>query len=419
MIDKVVAGNSFRNIFFLLVVIITIFTSCEEDPSSIGLDLIPPKDKVEVSFTDSFSLLSSTNTYDSLITSHKPTMLLGSYLVDVFGFTKASFYSEFVYSQANKQFEENAKFDSLVFYFIVDTVVGDSTAMQEINIYEMTDTLDIGQNYFSSTELGIYNDSKVLGTKITNLQDTLLSIPLSSDLGNYLLEADTTKFQSRENFLGYFNGLYVTTNLINKNGSLVKVNLASADTRLVLYYHTEEDTLTYTYFPTTRSLNKLNHDYQQADFYMELNDSPVKSENLFVQGTGGVRSEIKIEGLDEYKGKFAVSKAELIVPLDTVKQGDLPPLNMLILSRRNEEGVLIPLEDQLLQDNFIGGIYDRDSKAYTFSIPLHIQSYFNDEIANTDIIISANNSSSTIGHSILKGEGAANGIRLRLFLNKL
>jgi hypothetical protein len=424
MIDKLVAGNSFRNIFFLLLIVIAGFTSCEEDPTTVGLDLIPPKDKVAVSFTDSFAILSSTITYDSIVSGNLFTTRLGDFSSDVFGVSKASFLTQFLVNNLNPE-EGTAILDSVVLHMRVSNVYGDSMARQKIKVYEMTDTLDSDKAYYPFLDPSPYYNPSVIGQKTTTFSDSIISVKLTPEIGRTLLSADSSQLASTSAFQQYFNGLYVEA-IGESTGSLGIIDLKSEETELVIYYN---DTLSRKFPTTIRSgetsyivagnVNIINHNYDNAVFAGMIGDTPAIQENIYVQGAAGVRSEIKLERLEEFKGQYAVSKAELIVPLDSVKQGELQPLDGLILSKRGEGGVLMPLEDQLITGNFIGGGYDEDSKSYTFSIPLHIQSYLNGEIASPDIIISANINSSTLGHSILKGDGSSNGIQLRLFLNKL
>src|SRR4029077_6876836 len=69
------------------------FTSCSNN-SSIGVNVLPPNDVINANFKDTATVHAWLSFKDSVPTNYTLQSLLGSYSDPVFGFTKASFYTQ-------------------------------------------------------------------------------------------------------------------------------------------------------------------------------------------------------------------------------------------------------------------------------------------------------------------------------------
>ncbi|HIN39586.1 MAG TPA: DUF4270 family protein, partial [Flavobacteriales bacterium] len=80
-----------------------VFAGCEK-PGVIGLDVHPEADQFNVLFSDTSTLVAKTILEDSIRTDEPILNLLGAYTDPVFGYTAASFYTQFSMTTNNVGF---------------------------------------------------------------------------------------------------------------------------------------------------------------------------------------------------------------------------------------------------------------------------------------------------------------------------
>ena len=142
-------GNFPIGIVLALLITLSLHESCTK-PSLIGNDLLPPEDNINVVFTDTLSIISSTVREDSVRTySSNTAQQLGNYqigrLVDpVFGTSKAEVYAQLRLLTTTPQFNE-ATLDSAIFSLTFrnnGVSSGQVDQPQTISVYQVTEDLD-------------------------------------------------------------------------------------------------------------------------------------------------------------------------------------------------------------------------------------------------------------------------------------
>ena len=195
-----------------------IFAACEAN--EIGTEIQPTEDKLSVK-TDSFSV-SATTAFIKDRYSESDKLLLGNYEDPIYGTARLDFLAEFRY--LNADYPSTAKATSVQVVLYYKTFFGDSTAVQEATVYQLSKPLEFETNYTTNISVEEYCDkSVVLGKKVyvaydPTVPDSILEeddycntvrIDLPLSIGEKLI-SDRSITQSQENFLNLLKGVYVT-----------------------------------------------------------------------------------------------------------------------------------------------------------------------------------------------------------------
>ena len=194
------------------------FAACEAN--EIGTEIQPTEDKLSVK-TDSFSV-SATTAFIKDRYSESDKLLLGNYEDPIYGTARLDFLAEFRY--LNADYPSTAKATSVQVVLYYKTFFGDSTAVQEATVYQLSKPLEFETNYTTNISVEEYCDkSVVLGKKVyvaydPTVPDSILEeddycntvrIDLPLSIGEKLI-SDRSITQSQEKFLNLLNGVYVT-----------------------------------------------------------------------------------------------------------------------------------------------------------------------------------------------------------------
>ena len=195
-----------------------IFAACEAN--EIGTEIQPTEDKLSVK-TDSFSV-SATTAFIKDRYSESDKLLLGNYEDPIYGTARLDFLAEFRY--LNADYPSTAKATSVQVVLYYKTFFGDSTAVQEATVYQLSKPLEFETNYTTNISVEEYCDkSVVLGKKVyvaydPTVPDSILEedeycntvrIDLPLSIGEKLI-SDRSITQSQESFLNLLKGVYVT-----------------------------------------------------------------------------------------------------------------------------------------------------------------------------------------------------------------
>ena len=194
------------------------FAACETN--EIGTEIQPTEDKLSVK-TDSFSV-SATTAFIKDRYSESDKLLLGNYEDPSYGTARLYFLAEFRY--LNADYPSTAKATSVQVVLYYKTFFGDSTAVQEATVYQLSKPLEFETNYTTNISVEEYCDkSVVLGKKVyvaydPTVPDSILEeddycntvrIDLPLSIGEKLI-SDRSITQSQEKFLNLLKGVYVT-----------------------------------------------------------------------------------------------------------------------------------------------------------------------------------------------------------------
>lgn len=419
------------------------FVSCKKTPDTIGNDLIDENSVVSVARTDTTLIVCHSYLDDSIGSKNVRYALLGSLNDPVFGTTEAGFYTQFRLSSSGQNFGTNAVLDSLVLQLALNSVYGDTSTLLTVHAYELTDSISTDESYYSYSTLPYNNTDLANGFQfrphlgnavhiigVDTITQPILRIPLSSELGNYLMQLDSTAYQAPDLFKGLFKGLYLTCDEVSQNGSVSSFNLTNNNlTRLQLYYHdsfTPENALRYDFYITSDDnyFNHFDHDYTQGnpEFVSQLmeGDSALGQQRVYVQTMGGIRTRIHFPNITHWADSLShshilINDAKLILPatpdIDSVI---FTAPSKLVLVGLNEDGTTYILPDNYEGDGYFGGSYDAHSKTVTFRISEYVQKLILKEGSLAGISLGIDGASYNAQRWVVNGPEAEQGSRMRL-----
>ena len=240
-------------IFFLLIAFLF---SCKE-PDTIGLEVQPVNDQLNVVFSDTTTIVAYTVAEDSVRTDETIYNLLGSYKDPVFGTSSASFLAQVRLAANGFPFGTTpVNPDSLILSLAYSGYYGDIRVPQTVNVYEMDNTVYKDSAYYSNLKVSVkpnqiaslyftpkpYDSVMVDGVKYA----PHLRIKCSMNFATQLLQGTSTDYTDNSTFLKFCKGLYITTVPVTSNdshlpyvnnGAIIYFNLLSSLSKLTLYYH--------------------------------------------------------------------------------------------------------------------------------------------------------------------------------------
>lgn len=380
--------------FSLIFFLIASLSSCYKPEGEIGDEIQPDQSKLKVFYSDTAAVYAYSVPEDSVRSDELTRNQLGSIVDPVFGSTVSSFYTQLSLSSLSQSFGTNPVVDSVFLYLYYDGFYGDTATQLKLGVYEMEDSIHIDNKYYSNLNKAVYpidyanyyfypkpNDSIVVAG------DTLppmLRINLSANpaLGEKLLNAPAEALESNEAFQEYFKGLYVTTEPVGSNGSILYFNLLESFSRLIIHFKNDEaDSLYYNFLinSSCARVNRYQHDFStgEAAFKQQVvnGDKALGGQQYYVQGIAGVKTIIKFPYLSEWSkmGNVAVNEAKLILG-----GAEKPPYNgapaKVIVVQMNEDSTYQILEDNLELADYFGGTYKSSTNEYQFRITSYVQS---------------------------------------------
>ncbi|MCB2207307.1 MAG: DUF4270 domain-containing protein [Bacteroidetes bacterium] len=395
--------------FFTFIFLIFSFSSCYKPAGEIGAIIQPEDSKLQVFWTDTAFVYAYSIPDDTLKSSSLSTTLFGSIMDPTFGHSTASFYTQFMLEKSGHRFGENAQVDSLVLQLrYTGNSYGDTTTHLTANVFQMEGSIHIDSIYNSNINIPVFptnyaeytftpkpHDSIVVGGDTLPAALRINLSYLSPDLGNYLINIDTTLMDTNDLFMDYFKGLYVSTLPVGTGGSLVNLDLINNRSKMTLYYHNnEEDSLTFDYPITviTQYVSKYEHNREtgDADFVQQVvqGDIALGSKKFYAQGIAGVASIIHIPNMPSWNrlGDVALNEAKLVLPGNSSDTLYKAPIQMA-LAEIKEDGTYGFLIDDNGQGNYFGGDYNASTRSYTFRITRYLQSLIDDPAINNNGLI--------------------------------
>ncbi len=402
------------NSVFLLTFLLN---SCDT-AKEIGSDLFSVE--LGLNYTDTLTVNSSTIQLDSTYTSGPSAFLFGSLADDNVGQISSNFYTQMSNVDTLKA-KDNSILGSAKLYLVYSSYRGDTTKLQTMKIYKLTDTLSRLVPYFSNSVKGYESKpiktisfyprpiKRYIADGDTVSMDTLI-IDMSKELGKELMgyssSAETNAGGS--SFRKVFKGLYFE-NSSAPNGAIL--SFSSNYSRLDLRYTTPGDTNKY-FVPFHFALST----YSQTEVLAKYNqfaanrsssllaglksngqqiESRLTNNKTFVQKGMGLATKLSIPYLAKLKNNkyIAVNKAELIVE----PSSDVPAallLDKLSLTRGNP-GANRPLRSAYGLSYFLSegatGVntvsYNAAKKSYTFNITSLVQNILSGRELTDEILI--------------------------------
>ena len=420
-----------KTIALMIGIIALAFASCKKSPETIGNGLISESDYIDVHHTDTAAIVCHSY-FDSIATSNATYALLGAMKDPVFGATEAGFYTQFRPSVAGQSFGNNPVMDSLVLQLCVSGYYGDTMAMQTAHAFVLTDSLMTDSTYYSYSWVAFDNTDVANGyqfsprprTKVNvigtdTIAHAIVRIPLSQDLGNYLMTLDTTAYSRPDLFKQHFKGLFVTCDPVSTNGAITSFTLTNNTyTLLQLYYHdaaTPDKPMRYNFFVTSSDVqfNHFEHDYSQGspEFVNQMigNQHELGQSAVYLQTMGGVRTWLKFPNLSHWTDSLdgchlVVNEAKLVLPASSMLTDSIykAPSNFILLGF-NADSTTYLLPDYYEGAGYFGGTFNTSKQSVTFRITEYIQSVILEKRDNTGICLGINGTAYNAQRLVING----------------
>ncbi|MDP4267285.1 MAG: DUF4270 family protein, partial [Bacteroidota bacterium] len=240
--------KSFILLCFLLVnAVIILISSCKE-PDTVGLEVQPSSDRLTYNYIDTFKVNTISAIDNKIYTNSISLNLLGSTNDPVFGSTTASIYTQFRMPNENFSFPAKSTLDNnpAVLTLAYKKYNGNPNSSLNFNVYEIINNLSTSHNYYSDTNIAVSSNAiakisitpNPSGNMVISGTDTtyLLNINLPADFAKKFLNSSSSNFTDNATFTNFFKGLYITTDKVNSNGSILYIDLLSTYTKLSINY---------------------------------------------------------------------------------------------------------------------------------------------------------------------------------------
>ena len=412
--------------------------SCK-DPNTVGMEVLPSNDYLNVLYSDTATIISTTVLEDSLTSGNSSSNLAGTNVDPVFGLSRAGFYAQLAPLKLSPNFGVEPQCDSVILALIYTGSYGDTSASalpQQFNVYQVTEDMSRDTVYYSNRKIGY---STLIGSYVftPNIKD---SVPVNgkNEAPQLRIQLDTSFFRtyilnqtgqatlgSVSAFQTYFKGIYVTPDTINNIGNrILSFNLAAESliSRLHVYYHNAVDTGVYDMSIDTKvscvAVNNFYHNYVGSQIESKLNDPVAGSNEVYLQAMAGLKTKIDLPNLKNYKniGRIAINRAELVISTNPGMINGYSPVGQLAVQGIDSAGKSIFTADYFESTGFRGGVYDATTGEYKTNISRYVQQVLTGKVEDYGLYLVVYGGAVYANRSILYGSGTflPAGIKLKI-----
>ena len=124
---------------------------------------------------------------------------------------------------------------------------GDSLSNFDINVNQVLENIENDDNIFSDQNYLIDNQFFYQGNHlITPNSEKTIKLKLDNLIAESFINSDSSNFADNSSFRNFFNGLYLSSNNNSENGLLLELDLLSSESKLTMYFHSNDlDTIIY------------------------------------------------------------------------------------------------------------------------------------------------------------------------------
>ena len=393
--------KSFLKIFPVIITVFVLIwiSSCEEEGTFVGEDVLPGSDFVSVFSTDTVTVRSFTQYDDSIVSSNTSSSYLGQVYDPYFGTTTAEFVTQLRLQE--KWTGSSFTIDSVKLGLTLTNVTGNTDQVHYLEMSEIAEQLYTDSTYYSNRKVPL-TGYKVSGIHLPALQaDTVNNIVLDIpvEFGYYVMKDTSMLFHSNtvDDFRSYFKGLKFSLKSL-EDPAFLTLSLAPPSVvnlpvnYFVIYLHdadnkADEFLLILDAKTNNARMNLFTHDFSTAEpgkKIEHINDG-IRDSVSYLQGLNGVYTRMKIPGLTDIKNnpllsKISVNKARIICPVwydgSIYKASTFP--SQLYMRYSTTSGIRYLMPDYYISNTFFDGAIDTVKNTYSFNIASYVQSYLED-----------------------------------------
>ena len=429
--SAIVAYGTFIKTVIVVFLLGVVISSCN-NPSQIGMSVQPASDKINVAYTDTFTLITKTQTIDSMSSSNPGSSLLGSYVDPVFGKVSGSFYAVPDLQSFNNNIGANPVADSIVLSLAYNGYYGNLNTPQSVSVYEMEYIITTSTVYNSNQNFAYNNEAigSLIFTPQPNdsisvggvMQNPQLRIKLNNSLANRILNASSTTLSSNAAFNSFFRGIYVKSADISSSGqgAILYYGLQSLGSGITIYFHNSTSSglaFNLVFDGSSAYFNHFDHNYSGATATQYLNN--INDTTVYVQCMSGLKTFIDIPFLKNFAalGNVVINKAELLVYVSDDSNSLYPPPANMVLYYLDVNGNQVSLPDYSASTFQVplttGNLYD-------FVLNDYVQRVISGNITSYGLnLVSALGISQANRAIIAGGKNQVNPMKLKLTYTKL
>jgi len=423
--------RGFRNIlsftFFTIITVLFFLSSCEDDPSRIGMEFKSVLSQVQPVYVDTFSVYSSVESQDSMQTDHAGYALLGNFMDPVFGWSNASFLTQYRLSDPWNP-GHNPDVDSVKLFLKVEDYTGNEVTRQTVNVYELFKNIYFDSLYYSNLDVKDSISEWPVGSATFLPTDSLIVVFLSKTFGRKIMH-DTGNLDNQQAFLSHFKGFYVDVNKIaeNGNGGFVKINLLAGESYMAIYYHNDvQSGLMFPFYINGYSarVNLFEHHYDEASAASGIRylNQGLEDSVIYVQGMNGVITKLYIPGIKTFRdSSIIINSARLIIPLspDDPLASMLKNPEQLILKIKGSHGKYWDIVDRMYYPDFYGGKLDEEKGQYSMGITKHIQEYISGKTEANEFYLMVSDPAYNARRAVLNARLNSNPLKLVIIYSRM
>ena len=296
--------KEFKLVIIGLCSLIALF-SCKKDEANIGANILDNPNEISAEIVDSFYVTTYSNIEDSVITSGRSSIMLGSINSNELGIAKSSLFTSLVPDSLDRVFpSSDFQIDSFYIQLHITDVYG-KNINQEFEVFKINEAVNEDSTYYNFDSLNV---GEKLGSFVLNIEDSgVYEFNLDSSAASHLLSDLNSDYESNDAFKTFFGGIYISpsTNTSLDEGAIYELNKTGIS--LHLSFSTtngmddEYDTdLTYTVEDEQNIFARFNHDFTNAEVNTVFTDSTLGQEAFYVQGLSGAYGKIEFPTLQQW-----------------------------------------------------------------------------------------------------------------------
>jgi len=326
--------NQFKfSVVGILMLLVFSFGCTKIDTTSLGQNLIPAIDNIHT-FDTTFQVIGINYDSTECDTIHRSSLqALGIMQNDpLFGSTSANIYVEFKPSSYPYQFPvadaNSIEIDSAIIVLDYAYSYGDTNQVQKVNVYQLSDSFNVTQNYTTCRVLD-YDNSVLLGEKSFmpyHLKDSVhaynedaanqLRIPLATSFAKKFIDDSAQIFRSDKDFVNYFKGFAVIADEGTGGQGLNYFDVTQSRLSFYIRYKsgttTDTTVLNFGLSDYSGLSNSIIRNYGTSEITQHLSQPENGDSLLFIQASPGTFALLHVPSLTGLSNRV-INRAEIIL----------------------------------------------------------------------------------------------------------
>lgn len=430
---------NFRKDLLIILISLFILQACKKE-GDLGLEKQINEEGLLGEKNDTCTIEMFSVKDDSVISSGFVRNQLGEFKDPLFGNTKASIAFHAILSQNNVNFGTSPTLDSvvLVMGYIGDKsqrFYGDSSSRMTIDVYQLDENISNDSVYYSNrnfkTKAGIIgtvnyqprpDDSLIIQNILDGKKDTVikvypqLRVRLNDTFGQELLsKSGQVELSDNTAFLNAYKGFYIQSTRTSGDGGIMSFDLTNSNrSYLVLYYKTSTDTTNFVFNinSVAANVNKYEHDYTGTEVALQLSDSSLGKEKVFIQSLAGLRAKLRFPTLENLldSGLISINKAEIVMKPYLNSETPYTPISTIALKGRTTSNTEVLLST---------ANYNTTKKEYQLEFTKSLQQILLGKLEFKEYYLEDNSKQIRANRTLVSGFSSSSPIKLRIFYTKL